>query len=233
MRALVQAVVEPPGYEWICVPFTAHTSIHQEVGDNRCATSSQQHLPTASTSLHRSHSAIMGRAKPSVLQLRVRAGHMACPVSTWQGLSSACSVLGICTSHPPEFSNSEDTMQTAPRFSERLFSPGTAQNISRAVRVGSARAPASITSSPVRAPHSGYHFDGRSGRFFEGWYFKVTKHPFYKPACLCCICRAVWITIRPDLQVNLPERGVSFAFIYSVEDPKEKSQNTGIAAQVL
>ena len=35
-----------------------------------------------------------------------------------------------------------------------------------------------------------------------------------------------------SLQVNLPEPGVSFAFIYSVEDPKENSQNTGIAAQV-
>lgn len=25
----------------------------------------------------------------------------------------------------------------------------------------------------VRTPHSGYHYDGRPGRFFEGWYFKV------------------------------------------------------------
>ena len=33
-------------------------------------------------------------------------------------------------------------------------------------------------------------------------------------------------------QVNMPEPGVSFAFIYSVEDPKESTQNTGIAAQV-
>jgi len=22
-------------------------------------------------------------------------------------------------------------------------------------------------------PHSGYHYDGRTGRFFEGWYFKA------------------------------------------------------------
>ena len=31
------------------------------------------------------------------------------------------------------------------------------------------RAAPHAVSSPVRAPHSGYHFDGRSGRFFEGW----------------------------------------------------------------
>ena len=29
---------------------------------------------------------------------------------------------------------------------------------------------------PIKAltPHSGYHFDGSSRRFFEGWYFKVS-----------------------------------------------------------
>ena len=29
--------------------------------------------------------------------------------------------------------------------------------------------------APLEAltPHSGYHYDGRGGRFFEGWYFKV------------------------------------------------------------
>lgn len=29
-----------------------------------------------------------------------------------------------------------------------------------------------------RTPHSGYHYDGRKSRFFEGWYFKVA--PFSK-----------------------------------------------------
>ena len=24
-------------------------------------------------------------------------------------------------------------------------------------------------------PHSGYHYDGRRGRFFEGWYFRVSS----------------------------------------------------------
>ena len=26
-------------------------------------------------------------------------------------------------------------------------------------------------------PHSGYHYDGRRSRFFEGWYFKASNHP--------------------------------------------------------
>eukprot|EP00884_Botryococcus_braunii_P021088 jgi/Botrbrau1/7663/Bobra.0159s0105.1 len=45
--------------------------------------------------------------------------------------------------------------------------------------------------SSVRTPHSGYHFDGRKSRFFEGWYFKVT----------------------------LPRSGDAFALIYAIEDP--------------
>ncbi|CAK9217940.1 unnamed protein product [Sphagnum jensenii] len=43
----------------------------------------------------------------------------------------------------------------------------------------------------TRTPHSGYHFDGTSRRFFEGWYFKV----------------------------SLPEQKQSFAWMYSIEDP--------------
>lgn len=43
----------------------------------------------------------------------------------------------------------------------------------------------------TRTPHSGYHFDGTSRRFFEGWYFKV----------------------------SIPEEKQSFAWMYSVEDP--------------
>ena len=43
----------------------------------------------------------------------------------------------------------------------------------------------------TRTPHSGYHFDGTSRRFFEGWYFKV----------------------------SIPEAKQSFAWMYSVEDP--------------
>ncbi|KAK9835048.1 hypothetical protein WJX81_007145 [Elliptochloris bilobata] len=54
-------------------------------------------------------------------------------------------------------------------------------------------------------PHSGYHYDGRKGRFFEGWYFKVT----------------------------LPGEGQSFALIYSIEDPAGNTAQSGVGAQVM
>ncbi|KAM1022464.1 hypothetical protein ACFX15_042594 [Malus domestica] len=69
----------------------------------------------------------------------------------------------------------------------------------------------------LRTPHSGYHFDGTSRKFFEGWYFKVA----------------------------IPERRQSFCFMYSVENPAfckpltalELVQNgprsTGVGAQIL
>ncbi|MBV9387918.1 MAG: tocopherol cyclase family protein [Chroococcidiopsidaceae cyanobacterium CP_BM_ER_R8_30] len=54
-------------------------------------------------------------------------------------------------------------------------------------------------------PHSGYHWDGSSRRFFEGWYYRVT----------------------------LPEHGNSFAFMYSIEDPIGGKPHSGGAAQIL
>lgn len=30
-----------------------------------------------------------------------------------------------------------------------------------------------VVPKAVRTPHSGYHYDGRKSKFFEGWYFKV------------------------------------------------------------
>ncbi|TQE02629.1 hypothetical protein C1H46_011785 [Malus baccata] len=69
----------------------------------------------------------------------------------------------------------------------------------------------------LRTPHSGYHFDGTSRKFFEGWYFKVA----------------------------IPERRQSFCFMYTVENPAfrkpltvlEMVQNgprsTGVGAQIL
>ncbi|KAF3446424.1 hypothetical protein FNV43_RR11603 [Rhamnella rubrinervis] len=69
----------------------------------------------------------------------------------------------------------------------------------------------------LRTPHSGYHFDGSTRRFFEGWYFKV----------------------------SIPERRQSFCFMYSVENPAfrkkltplEVAQHgprfTGVGAQIL
>ncbi|XP_010526174.1 PREDICTED: tocopherol cyclase, chloroplastic isoform X1 [Tarenaya hassleriana] len=69
----------------------------------------------------------------------------------------------------------------------------------------------------LRTPHSGYHFDGTTRKFFEGWYFKV----------------------------SIPERKQSFCFMYSVENPafpKKLSpldmalygpRFTGVGAQIL
>ncbi|XP_031373715.1 tocopherol cyclase, chloroplastic [Punica granatum] len=69
----------------------------------------------------------------------------------------------------------------------------------------------------LRTPHSGYHFDGTTRKFFEGWYFKV----------------------------SIPEVRQSFCFMYSVESPAftkklsavEVAQYgprfTGVGAQIL
>jgi tocopherol cyclase len=59
--------------------------------------------------------------------------------------------------------------------------------------------------STTQTPHSGYHWDGTSRRFFEGWYNRVT----------------------------LPEIGQTFAFMYSIEDPICNQPHSGGAAQVL
>ncbi|KAJ8773634.1 hypothetical protein K2173_005880 [Erythroxylum novogranatense] len=69
----------------------------------------------------------------------------------------------------------------------------------------------------LRTPHSGYHFDGSSRKFFEGWYFKV----------------------------SIPESRQSFCFMYSVENPAFQKDMTpfelaqygprsvGVGAQIL
>ena len=57
----------------------------------------------------------------------------------------------------------------------------------------------------TQTPHSGYHWDGSSRRFFEGWYYRVT----------------------------LPDRGQTFAFMYSIEDPIGGKPHSGGAAQIL
>ncbi|MFP4219922.1 MAG: tocopherol cyclase family protein [Phormidium sp.] len=61
----------------------------------------------------------------------------------------------------------------------------------------------SVSSAPT--PHSGYHWDGESRKFFEGWYYRVT----------------------------LPEIGETFAFMYSIEDPIGGESNSGGGAQIL
>ncbi len=57
----------------------------------------------------------------------------------------------------------------------------------------------------LQTPHSGYHWNGSSERFFEGWYFRVT----------------------------LPEIRQTFAFMYSIEDPSGSKPHSGGAAQIL
>ncbi|KHN10210.1 Tocopherol cyclase, chloroplastic [Glycine soja] len=69
----------------------------------------------------------------------------------------------------------------------------------------------------LRTPHSGYHFDGTTRKFFEGWYFKV----------------------------SIPERKQSFCFMYTVESPLFRKpltqlelaqygpRFTGVGAQIL
>lgn len=60
-------------------------------------------------------------------------------------------------------------------------------------------------SGSLQTPHSGYHWDGSSRRFFEGWYYRVT----------------------------LPDCGQTFAFMYSIEDPIGGTPYSGGAAQIL
>ncbi len=57
----------------------------------------------------------------------------------------------------------------------------------------------------IEGPHSGYHWRGQSGRFFEGWYLRVT---------LSAIAQ-------------------TFAFMYSIDDPAGNSPYSGGAAQIL
>ena len=54
-------------------------------------------------------------------------------------------------------------------------------------------------------PHSGYHWDRIKLSYFEGWYFRLT----------------------------LPEIEQTFAFMYSIEDPKGQQPNSGGAVQIL
>ncbi|KAK7858113.1 tocopherol cyclase [Quercus suber] len=87
-------------------------------------------------------------------------------------------------------------------------------------RQSSASVPLYVPTPPnreLRTPHSGYHFDGTTRKFFEGWYFKV----------------------------SIPELRQSFCFMYSVENPAfpkklsalEVAQHgpryTGVGAQIL
>jgi len=68
----------------------------------------------------------------------------------------------------------------------------------------------SVPASVLRTPHRGYHWPGglwqpKARRFFEGWYYRV----------------------------SLPERHLSFAFMYSIEDPQGGTATSGGFVQVL
>ena len=57
----------------------------------------------------------------------------------------------------------------------------------------------------TRTPHSGYHGQGETGDFFEGWYNRIT----------------------------LEDARTSVALIYAVFDPGARTRRTGVEAQVL
>jgi tocopherol cyclase len=58
--------------------------------------------------------------------------------------------------------------------------------------------------NPLQTPHSGFHWDGHSPNFFEGWYFRI----------------------------DLPPVNESFAFMYSIEQP-QGSNGSCSAVQIL
>ncbi len=57
----------------------------------------------------------------------------------------------------------------------------------------------------MKTPHSGYHWNQITPRYFEGWYYRLT----------------------------LPEIEQTFAFMYSIEDPIGNQPNSGGAVQIL
>jgi tocopherol cyclase len=62
---------------------------------------------------------------------------------------------------------------------------------------------------PLATPHSGYHWDGSSGRFFVGWYYRLT------------------------LPAKTQNQAQSFGFMYSIDDPAGNTPQTGGAVQIL
>ncbi|KAK8523374.1 hypothetical protein V6N13_113315 [Hibiscus sabdariffa] len=151
---------------------------------------------------------------------------------------SPCYVgLGSRNSKPAvKFSQSSTSNAFSPRRLRRLSRAGFGSN-SPFVACSSVSEAETETASPAaerpvpvkpvyvptpanrdtRTPHSGYHFDGTTRQFFEGWYFKV----------------------------SIPERKQSFCFMYSVENPAFRKKLTpletlqhgprftGVGAQIL
>lgn len=77
--------------------------------------------------------------------------------------------------------------------------------------------------SGCATPHSGYHGDARPGRFFEGWYFRVTLPLGSSTDALG----------RGGEPGAAPRAGPadSFAWMFSVEDPARGGPLRGVGAQ--
>ena len=69
--------------------------------------------------------------------------------------------------------------------------------------------------------HEGYHWQGQTSRFFEGWYFRLTL-----PSV------SVLSGSQALLSVN-ESAGETFAFMYSIDDPAGGQDHSGGAAQIL
>ncbi|GMY17600.1 tocopherol cyclase, chloroplastic [Fagus crenata] len=127
---------------------------------------------------------------------------------------------------PSKLTSPKLEFRTSPRvFASILTSQGESQESSTFEREREKQSSASVNpvyvptppNRELRTPHSGYHFDGSTRRFFEGWYFKV----------------------------SIPELRQSFCYMYSVENPAfpkklsalEVAQHgprfTGVGAQIL
>ena len=76
----------------------------------------------------------------------------------------------------------------------------------------------------LQTPHSGYHWDGTSNRFFEGWYYRVTL-----PNNASVAPRGR----EPAVAKPGASSGQTFAFMYSIDDPIGGKPYSGGAAQIL
>ncbi|KAM0973651.1 hypothetical protein ACFX2C_016949 [Malus domestica] len=125
--------------------------------------------------------------------------------------------LNFRTGNPLRSQSSKRSSLRTPKLGFRISSTISSSTTQQDKAVASSVYVPTPQSRDHRTPHSGYHFDGTTRKFFEGWYFKV----------------------------SIPERRQSFCFMYSVENPAfqkpltalELAQNgqrsTGVGAQIL
>ncbi|KAM2544478.1 hypothetical protein FF1_016951 [Malus domestica] len=125
--------------------------------------------------------------------------------------------LNFRTGNPLRSQSSKRSSLRTPKLGFRISSTISSSTTQQDKAAASSVYVPTPQSRDLRTPHSGYHFDGTTRKFFEGWYFKV----------------------------SIPERRQSFCFMYSVENPAfqkpltalELAQNgqrsTGVGAQIL